>query len=99
MDENNLQSVAIGMLQHSPQRSHARRAIELGVRKLCRSVLRHFRQKASRVIVSVDAARVRISRNLGHFTAKTQGEIAVRIVAVAIQEGRSEEHTSELQSR
>src|SRR5580658_9392453 len=43
VDEDILQAIAVCVLKHGAQRSHSGRAIELGIRKLSRPVLRHLR--------------------------------------------------------
>src|SRR5215467_9709774 len=74
------------MREHGTQRSHAGRAVELGVGQLRRAIVSHLGQKASGVIVAVYAAGVGVGGDLRKFTAEAQSEIAIGIMAVAIEE-------------
>ena len=86
--KNEFQSVVVGMLQHGAQRIHTRHAEELRVGQLRCAVTRQLGQQAGRVVLAIHAVRVGVSRDFGKSIAESKREIAILIVAIAIEESR-----------
>src|SRR5579872_2545212 len=86
MHKDEFESVAIRMFEHGTKRAHAGRAVKFRVRELRRTIVGHLRQKSCGIVVAINAAGVCVGRDLGEFAAKSQSEVAIGIVPVAIEE-------------
>ena len=74
------------MLEHGAERIHTSGAEELCAGQLRCAVTRHFGQQAGRIVFAIHAVRIGIGSDFGKSVPESKREIAVLIVAVAIQE-------------